>query len=40
MLFRLKEELSTIVLHRSVVKYLIDNDPEELVKWEFKGVIH
>lgn len=40
LLFRLKEELSTVVLHRSVVKYLIDNDPEELVKWEFKGVIH
>ncbi|AUC75409.1 ankyrin repeat domain-containing protein [Olleya sp. Bg11-27] len=40
LLFRLQEYLPTIVLHRNVVKYLIDNDPDEVLTWEFKGVIH
>jgi len=39
-LFRLKEYLPTIVLHRNVVKHIIDNDADEDVKWEFKGIIH
>ncbi len=39
LLFRLKEDMPTIILHRNVVKHIIDNDPNEVVKWEFKGII-
>ncbi|MDO6758823.1 ankyrin repeat domain-containing protein [Tamlana sp. 2_MG-2023] len=40
LLFRLKEHLPTIILHRNVAKHLIDNDPDEVIKWEFSGIIH
>ncbi|WP_108869173.1 ankyrin repeat domain-containing protein [Aquimarina aquimarini] len=37
--FRLKEHLPTILFHRSVGRYIIDNDPDEMINWEFEGIV-
>jgi hypothetical protein len=40
LLFRLQEHAPTIIIHRDVIRYIIDNDPEEdLLGWEFDDII-
>ena len=39
LLFRLEEHLPTIIIARSVAKYLVDNDPDEELIWEFNSIV-
>ncbi len=39
LMFRLQEHLPAILIHRTVVKHIIDSDPEDLIKWEFSTII-
>ncbi len=40
LLFRLKEHLPTIIIHRSVGRYIKDNDPEKnMLGWTVKKII-
>jgi hypothetical protein len=40
LLFRLQEHSPTILVHRDVIRYIIDNDPDEnLLGWEFENII-
>ena len=40
LLFRLQEHMPTLVMHKSVGKYIVDNDPDEtLTGWDFEEII-
>ncbi|WP_299433362.1 ankyrin repeat domain-containing protein [uncultured Aquimarina sp.] len=39
LLFRLQEHLPTILFHRSVGKYIVDNDPNDEITWEGDNII-
>ncbi|MEJ2393436.1 MAG: hypothetical protein P8Z77_01425 [Candidatus Thiodiazotropha sp.] len=40
LLFRLQEHSPTIIIHKSVLKYIVDNDPDEtLLGWEADDII-
>lgn len=40
LLFRLHEHSPTIIVHKSVLKYIVDNDPDEsLLGWEADDII-
>ena len=40
LLFRLQESPSTLIMHRSVGKHIMDNDPDELIKgWDVYDII-
>ncbi|WP_299220235.1 ankyrin repeat domain-containing protein [uncultured Aquimarina sp.] len=39
LLFRLQEHLPTILFHRSVGKYIVDNDIDEVIHWEADNII-
>ena len=40
LLFRLQESPSTIIIHKSVGKYIMENDPDEIIKgWDVKEII-
>lgn len=40
LLFRIQESPSTIIIHKIVGKYIMDNEPEEILKgWDVKEII-
>lgn len=40
LLFRMQESASTIIVHKSVMKFVIDNDPDELLTgWDVDDIV-
>ena len=40
LLFRLKEHIPTIIVHKSILTFIVENDPDEsLIGWEADAII-